>query len=47
MIDHLEAILETRPEDLPGPIASHIETLGIAERPTNGDYRFRDAEPEF
>lgn len=55
MIDHLEDILTVRPtelsENLPGPvptsIASYIETLGIAERPTQGDYRFRDAEPEF
>lgn len=51
MIDHLNDLLMARPEtdvvELPGPIASHIATLGISERPSNGDFRFRDADPDF
>lgn len=32
---------------LPPAIQSFLETLGIAERPTNGDFTFKDKEPDF
>ena len=32
---------------LPPSLQSFLETLGIAERPTNGDYTFQHKEPDF
>lgn len=33
--------------DLPRSLRIFLDTLGIAMEPTNGDYRFKDKEPDF
>lgn len=34
-------------ETLPPALARFLDTLGIADRPENGDYRFKTTEPDF
>lgn len=36
-----------REKDLPLSLRVFLETLGIAMQPTNGDFRFKDREPDF